>query len=50
MSDTGREGLLEAFGKVPGPGFSGGWVFHCHILEHADNGMMSLLELTKLGP
>ena len=26
-------------------GQSGGWQFHCHILEHADTGMMSFFEL-----
>ena len=45
---------LVAFGKVPGGvgagrpmlGDSGGWVFHCHINEHADQGMMSYFNLT----
>lgn len=45
IDDTGREGLTEAFGKTPAPGKSGGWVFHCHILEHADAGMMSFFEV-----
>ena len=22
------------------------WMFHCHILDHADGGLMSMLELT----
>ena len=26
-------------------GHSGGWQFHCHILEHADTGMMSFVEV-----
>ena len=43
--DIGREGEVEAFGKVPGDNTSGGWVFHCHILEHADRGMMSFLQV-----
>ena len=43
--DTGREGEVEAFGKEPGDETSGGWVFHCHILEHADRGMMSFLQV-----
>jgi FtsP/CotA-like multicopper oxidase with cupredoxin domain len=43
--DTGREGEVEAFGKEPGDDTSGGWVFHCHILEHADRGMMSFLQV-----
>lgn len=41
---TGR-GNLEAFGKSRTDG-SGGWVAHCHILEHADRGMMTFLNLT----
>ncbi len=28
-------------------GRSGGWQFHCHILEHADTGMMSFVEVFK---
>ncbi|MBW3605988.1 MAG: multicopper oxidase domain-containing protein [Actinobacteria bacterium] len=45
FDDTGRQGRVEAFGRTPTPTRSGGWVLHCHILEHADNGMMSFLEL-----
>ena len=45
FDDTNREGLAEAFGKEPGNATSGGWVFHCHILEHADRGMMSFLQV-----
>jgi FtsP/CotA-like multicopper oxidase with cupredoxin domain len=46
FDDTGREGRVAAFGKVPREQLSGGWVTHCHILEHADLGMMTFLELT----
>lgn len=28
-------------------GVSGGWQFHCHILEHADGGMMSYVEVVE---
>ena len=42
---TGREDDVEAFGKVPQPGRSGGWMVHCHILEHAERGMMSFFEV-----
>lgn len=42
---THRTGL-EAFGKSPSEGRSGGWVAHCHILEHADRGMVTWLNLT----
>lgn len=44
---------LVAFGKVPENstsdpklGKSGGWVLHCHFLEHGASGMMSYLSLT----
>jgi len=42
---TGREDDIEAFGKIPQAGHSGGWMVHCHILEHADRGMMTFFEL-----
>lgn len=45
FDDTGREGLVEASGKEPGPFTSGGWVFHCHLLDHADRGMMSFIQV-----
>jgi FtsP/CotA-like multicopper oxidase with cupredoxin domain len=45
FDDNGREGLVAAEGKTPSPGHSGGWLAHCHILEHADLGMMTLYEL-----
>jgi FtsP/CotA-like multicopper oxidase with cupredoxin domain len=45
FTDTGREGLATAFGKVPGAGVSGGWVFHCHLLEHSSRGMMSFVQV-----
>ncbi len=44
FDDTGREGEAEAFGKEPEDGTSGGWVFHCHILEYAGRGMISFLQ------
>lgn len=45
FNDDGREGEVAAYGKQPFQGFSGGWVFHCHILEHADLGMMSFFNV-----
>lgn len=45
FDDTGREGQVTAAGKVPTATESGGWVFHCHILEHVDRGMMSFLQV-----
>ena len=46
FDDTGREGTALAGGKIPAADASGGWIAHCHILEHADRGMMTFLNLT----
>jgi len=46
FSDTGREGMVTASGKTPTVSTSGGWVVHCHILEHTNRGMMTFLNLT----
>jgi len=45
-----REGNISASGKTPSLGtnselLSGGWFVHCHILEHADRGMGTYLNL-----
>ena len=45
FSDEGREGQVQAFGKVPTDTTSGGWLFHCHLLEHSANGMMSFFQV-----
>lgn len=45
IDDSGREGQAEAYGKVPTATTSGGWLFHCHILEHSNRGMMSFLQV-----
>lgn len=45
FGDEGREGQVAASGKTPTETESGGWVFHCHIDEHADRGMMSFFEV-----
>jgi len=45
FDDTGREGQIDAFGKIPGFGTSGGWLFHCHLLEHSALGMSSFLQV-----
>ena len=47
---TGREGETSAHGMLPtfrpdGTWESGGWLFHCHTLEHASKGMLSQLEV-----
>ena len=44
FDDTGREGTAEAFGKAPAASASGGWLFHCHLLEHSARGMMSFFQ------
>jgi FtsP/CotA-like multicopper oxidase with cupredoxin domain len=36
---------MAASGKVPGADFSGGWVAHCHMLEHAARGMMTFVNV-----
>ena len=45
FDDAGREGQTEAFGKVPEEDTSGGWLMHCHVLEHGDGGMMSFVQV-----
>ena len=46
FDDSGREGEgeLVASGKVPTADTSGGWLFHCHLLEHSTRGMMSFFQ------
>ncbi|MBK8979274.1 MAG: multicopper oxidase family protein [Planctomycetes bacterium] len=38
---------LVAGGLAPGPTTSGGWVLHCHFLEHSARGMMSFLSVGR---
>jgi FtsP/CotA-like multicopper oxidase with cupredoxin domain len=50
FDDTGREGDADAAGmlatfKPDGSWTSGGWLFHCHVLEHSGKGMLSVLEV-----
>lgn len=50
FDDTGREGQVVAEGEKPtfdrdGNFTSGGWLFHCHVLEHSGKGMLSFFEL-----
>ena len=49
FDDDGREGQVLARGKLPGDERSGGWLIHCHILEHSTNGMMSFLQVVPAG-
>lgn len=43
--DQGREGQIYAAGKVPTATTSGGWLVHCHILEHSARGMMTFFQI-----
>ena len=50
FDDTGREGLVASAGGTPtydplGDFVPGGWLFHCHVLEHSGKGMLSFYEL-----
>ncbi len=45
FDDTHREGRAAASGLTPTETHSGGWLFHCHILEHSANGMMGFFEV-----
>jgi len=47
FDDEGGTREIEAHGKVPTAERSGGWMVHCHILEHAERGMMSFFEIRK---
>lgn len=49
VDDNGREGQAEAYGRDPDANRSGGWLFHCHILEHSTRGMMSYLQVFNTG-
>jgi FtsP/CotA-like multicopper oxidase with cupredoxin domain len=46
--DTGREGQINAAGKVPTETESGGWLAHCHILEHSTRGMMTFFQIKDI--
>ncbi|WP_267174988.1 multicopper oxidase family protein [Marinicella marina] len=45
FSDSGREKQIDAFGKMPEGDESGGWLAHCHILEHSASGMMTFFQV-----
>ena len=42
---TERPNYGAEVGTVSGEGAIGDWVFHCHILQHGENGMMSFLRI-----
>ncbi|MFV2056424.1 MAG: multicopper oxidase family protein [Thiohalomonadales bacterium] len=45
MANGGVANIINADLDNGQRGHSGGWQFHCHILEHADTGMMSFVEI-----
>ncbi len=45
FDEAGREGQIDADGKVPTADRSGGWLAHCHVLEHAARGMMTFFQV-----
>ena len=40
-----RPGYAAPVGTTTGNGALGNWVFHCHIFQHGENGMMSFLRV-----
>jgi len=42
-----RAGYAAEVGTELGTGATGDWVFHCHIFQHGENGMMSFLRVTE---
>ncbi len=44
FTDAGRVGEVTAEGLYPEDDTSGGWLAHCHILEHSAHGMMTFFE------
>ncbi len=46
--DDGRVGQIAASGKVPSETTSGGWLAHCHILEHSARGMMTFFQIADI--
>jgi len=47
LANGGVPAIVNADVQAGVKGHSGGWLFHCHILEHADGGMMSFVEIWK---
>ncbi|MEM6795251.1 MAG: multicopper oxidase family protein [Acidobacteriota bacterium] len=45
VDDAGREGKVFAGGKSPTAATSGGWLAHCHILEHGGRGMTTFFQV-----
>lgn len=45
FNDEGREEQIYASGREPTSTTSGGWLAHCHILEHSARGMMTYFQV-----
>lgn len=48
FDESGREQQVAAYDLAPTATRSGGWLAHCHILEHAALGMMTFFQVTDL--
>jgi FtsP/CotA-like multicopper oxidase with cupredoxin domain len=48
FDDTARENQVTAYGKAPTETRSGGWLAHCHILEHSALGMMTFFQVIDI--
>ena len=44
---TERPDYAADVGTMLGDGAEGDWVFHCHIFQHGENGMMSFLRVSR---
>jgi len=44
---TERPDYAAEVGTQSGAGAAGDWVFHCHIFQHGENGMMSFLRVSE---
>jgi FtsP/CotA-like multicopper oxidase with cupredoxin domain len=44
---TERPEFAAEVGSADGGGAIGDWVFHCHIFQHGENGMMSFLRIAE---
>lgn len=44
---TPRPDYAAEVGTQTGAGAAGDWVFHCHIFQHGENGMMSFLRVSE---
>ncbi|MCB9796479.1 MAG: multicopper oxidase family protein [Alphaproteobacteria bacterium] len=47
VEDTFNLGIRDVLRVRVRPHHAGWWMLHCHILEHADGGMMTVLEVTE---